>query len=518
MNLNYGFFGALSIIYQNSKKSAKTRKEHGRTEAAVHDITRDDLVDLWKKQSGFCYYSQIPMQYDKNEFRVSLERLDINKGYIKDNIVLCCLEFNSKTQWSHQKIDEMIDILDKKIELSPVLDDPNKISSMLGHLEMLHHFSKISTDERRKATPHRDCSYDIDFKDVLKLYIDQNGLCAYSKIPLNYGSHKTCNWVASLKRIDSSLGHTKDNVCLICMEFNSQDQTINLVNKDAGTAAWSPKKFAMVLAYIKYSKNLITDDEFIHQLGKSEFVPACKNEVISSTAIRKDDIQHYMDIRKKERKDSNLERNDNESRLKLADRKNFYEIFMIKSPSGKKFIGHGDINISLLNAERIYYKMGVRNKAQTRCSLLKEALQDEDLTSFNVVPLLVCKSEMVEHYENKFIEEYKTLAPRGLNVELKAPRTHSTETRQQIAKTLAQKNKEKRKQNAHPDFLDLPDHVRLIDWKDCIGFILEYHPKMNTNTKKFVYAKTKPDMVVTKDMLEGKLQDCKDYLQKLEGS
>jgi len=40
------------------------------------------------------------MNYDKNEWRVSLERLNPELGYIKNNIALCCFEFNTALQWN----------------------------------------------------------------------------------------------------------------------------------------------------------------------------------------------------------------------------------------------------------------------------------------------------------------------------------------------------------------------------------------------------------------------------------
>ena len=40
-------------------------------------------------------------------------------------------------------------------------------------------------------------------------------------MPLQFGISKEINWKILLKRIDTAKGYIKNNVCFICMEFNS---------------------------------------------------------------------------------------------------------------------------------------------------------------------------------------------------------------------------------------------------------------------------------------------------------
>lgn len=88
----------------------------------------------------------------------------------------------------------------------------------------------------------------------------QRGRCAYSNIKLNYGSIFDKDWVASLERINPRLGYIKDNVCLICAEFNGVDHTKNIKYSNGGSGYWSKEKFNFFLLTITNSFKPDTND------------------------------------------------------------------------------------------------------------------------------------------------------------------------------------------------------------------------------------------------------------------
>lgn len=54
------------------------------------------LEELFKKQNGKCFYSGLDMTFERDgKYIMSVDRVDSNKGYIKDNVVLCCSIVNS---------------------------------------------------------------------------------------------------------------------------------------------------------------------------------------------------------------------------------------------------------------------------------------------------------------------------------------------------------------------------------------------------------------------------------------
>jgi hypothetical protein len=62
----------------------------------THNITKHDLEELYKKQNGLCYYSNIKLDIERKcKFKsISCDRINNKLGYESGNIVLCCRFFN----------------------------------------------------------------------------------------------------------------------------------------------------------------------------------------------------------------------------------------------------------------------------------------------------------------------------------------------------------------------------------------------------------------------------------------
>jgi hypothetical protein len=62
-----------------------------------HNLTVDDVNEMFKKQNGLCYWFNVPLipsNNSKHPQQPSLDRLDRNKGYTIDNVILTCYSAN----------------------------------------------------------------------------------------------------------------------------------------------------------------------------------------------------------------------------------------------------------------------------------------------------------------------------------------------------------------------------------------------------------------------------------------
>lgn len=80
------------------------------------DLDTDTIYELYKKQNGKCYYTGIQIVHNNgcpDYNSISVERLNPNKGYTKDNIVLAAFNINSFKGMMDE--DEFKQFLDKVI-------------------------------------------------------------------------------------------------------------------------------------------------------------------------------------------------------------------------------------------------------------------------------------------------------------------------------------------------------------------------------------------------------------------
>jgi hypothetical protein len=91
--------------YRNTLKGrfvnlCSTAKSRAAKKKLDFSITTEDLEELYYRQSGICAISGLKMttlsgpRHRSNSFVMSLDRIDSEKGYTKDNIQLVCWQAN----------------------------------------------------------------------------------------------------------------------------------------------------------------------------------------------------------------------------------------------------------------------------------------------------------------------------------------------------------------------------------------------------------------------------------------
>lgn len=79
------------------------------------DISASFLKELYKSQEGLCYYSNIPISMVKKDesmlhdpFKMTLDRIEPEKGYVKGNVVWCAYCVNSMKQ--NMNLEDFFDV------------------------------------------------------------------------------------------------------------------------------------------------------------------------------------------------------------------------------------------------------------------------------------------------------------------------------------------------------------------------------------------------------------------------
>jgi hypothetical protein len=69
----------------------KNTRDRASLKDRVGTITSDDLLELWNRQKGLCALSGYPMAYTTGDwYKVSIDRIDSNQGYTRNNRQLVC--------------------------------------------------------------------------------------------------------------------------------------------------------------------------------------------------------------------------------------------------------------------------------------------------------------------------------------------------------------------------------------------------------------------------------------------
>lgn len=111
-------------------------------------------------------------------------------------------------------------------------------------------YSSIKLNSKRKG--YNQPTITID--EFIQIFKNQGGLCAYSRIPMQFGSYRDKWWIASTERKDVSIGYEKSNICFICYEFN----TVIHRSDDAANSGWSKNKMKFLKEHIRETKFLET--------------------------------------------------------------------------------------------------------------------------------------------------------------------------------------------------------------------------------------------------------------------
>lgn len=87
-HIDPNFTTTIKLKYKDTKSRARYRN-------IDFSINLEDIINQYNLQNGLCYYTKQQLGLFKNKYDLlSIDRIDSNKGYTKDNIVLCLYIIN----------------------------------------------------------------------------------------------------------------------------------------------------------------------------------------------------------------------------------------------------------------------------------------------------------------------------------------------------------------------------------------------------------------------------------------
>ena len=97
-----------STLLSNAKARAK---KHGRE----FSLTSTDITDLFNEQGGLCYWLKVPLAVVEQRLTLTLptlDRVDSDRGYTRDNVVLASLAANrAKSNSDPDEWEEFLSVL-----------------------------------------------------------------------------------------------------------------------------------------------------------------------------------------------------------------------------------------------------------------------------------------------------------------------------------------------------------------------------------------------------------------------
>ncbi len=283
----------------NGTRNSSARRAATRKIAAAHTLTVEQVKQKLVTQNRQCAISGIPFKLARQcDWQMSIERINETKDYSDANCVSICLEFQTASQWTREKFLHAFthtdtvdhDVLGEASIPTFVSAEPITRLRRKMMIDEIQHYkcygcaqwlvetgfkerragealclicseafqygtgrpwtkkfgSLVNSSESNTKLRNgkgRDMQGSITLEEIREVFVDQQGLCAYSGLRLQL----TGNFKASLERVNPDFGYYPWNVCLIAAEFNSIDR--RAYNTDLSNTAgsnWTKEKYDAV--------------------------------------------------------------------------------------------------------------------------------------------------------------------------------------------------------------------------------------------------------------------------------
>lgn len=182
---------------------------------ATPEIDKRWVEEQYLRQEGRCFWTNcelVPSSERYGIHRPSLDRLDPDGSYTKDNTVITCTAANRlRNRASRSDTVEFLGVMRGEMAPPAIFIDDSWIARTTHAIEY--------------RSSKRGLESTITRGDVTQLLALQQGKCAYTGLPLNSDAFM---FKPSIDRIDSSRGYTRDNVAIVCLSINYAKSVIDI--------------------------------------------------------------------------------------------------------------------------------------------------------------------------------------------------------------------------------------------------------------------------------------------------
>ena len=206
--------------------------------ARASPLTFAGVRRAYDGQQGFAYLfptQQVSFQRGAH-WKASLMRLNPELPWGDDNVAISSQEFTSSPSapvWTHKKVE---DLLTRMYACDPTTEEFE--DQLRTHTDWLRKL----WDSMKHRNKRRGLTFTITFSEFLAIVRTQQGRCAVSFVLMEMGVDAV-DWQMSLERRNPSLGYTKENLCLVALEFNTMCNRLSGGDAEAGaTSQWTRAK------------------------------------------------------------------------------------------------------------------------------------------------------------------------------------------------------------------------------------------------------------------------------------
>lgn len=212
-------------IVKDTRNRIKAKASAGRILA--FDIDKEFIVQLYKQQGGKCAITKIEMMHNSvnertetschimNPYNLSIDRIDSEIGYTKENVRLVCAFVNkirmdmSDEDFIQMCKDVATEHKGKKVNVDEIVET-----------KQFDKFVEYKLSNAKHGAKARNLDFELKHGDIVNIYKKQRGKCIFTKNRFTYDVKNKKDTDFSIDRINCNKEYIISNIQLVENKIN----------------------------------------------------------------------------------------------------------------------------------------------------------------------------------------------------------------------------------------------------------------------------------------------------------